>query len=170
MIYALRKDLSAFLSHLSKIPENFIIISKGQESYKSIYPAIFIYRDSELRLLEHAFSSYLNKYLSSYKAFEDASDFYQEREDIYIYYLKITDCLKSLEDILTKGRQPYKIKKNDLEKIKIPSKYFLFISGFDYEINWLKENHQLLDNIIIVAFSCKKNKKLAKLLTKIYYG
>lgn len=108
-----------------------------------------------------------------------------------IDYLKITDYLKSLEDILAKGRQPYKIKKVDLEKIKIPSKYFLFISGFDYKINWLKENHQLLDNIIIVAFSCKKkikkelkeyfllipvifikavNKKLAKLLIKIYYG
>lgn len=105
--------------------------------------------------------------------------------------MKITDCIKSLEDILAKGRQPYKIKRVDLEKIKIPGKYFLFISGFDYEINWLKENYQILDNIIIVAFSCKKkikkelkeslllipvifikaiNKKLAKLLTKTYYG
>lgn len=87
MIYALRKDLSAFLPHLSKSPKNLIIISKGQESYRSIYPAIFIYRDSESRLLEHAFSSYFNKYLNSYKASEDTSDFYQTREDIYIYYL-----------------------------------------------------------------------------------
>lgn len=191
IIYALRKDLSTFLPHLRELPKNLIIISKGQESYRSFYPGIFIYRDCELRLLEHAFSGYFNRYLSSLKTFEDTSSFYQEREDIYIYYLKITEDIKSLKDILAGGRQPYKIKKVDLEKLKVPGKYFLFISGFPYEMDWLKENYQLLDNIIIVAFGCQKkikkelkeslllipvifikalNKKLARLLTKRYYS
>ena len=170
IIYSLNKDLTEHILKLSKTPENLIIISKGSKEYDHICPNIYIYHPLKYHILEYSFSSYFNLYLKESKGMKiyietDVNDFYQEEESIYVYYLRSDENLPILKDL---SDRKFKVEILDLKQIKIPGKYFFFITGTDFEMEWIKKNHGQLENTVIVGYRCEK--KIKKELKRLNFS
>lgn len=167
VIYSLNQDLSNYILKLEKTPENLIIISKGERQYSKINPNIYIYNSLKYNKLEYSFSKYLNEYLKNLADLKscneikvgevgEVDDFYQLEDIVNIYYLKSEESFPFLKDLAVKK---YKVEEINLKQIQIPGKYFLFIKGTDFEMKWIKKNHDKLENTVIIGYKCEKKIK-----------
>lgn len=165
VIYSLNIDLEPYVNNIRNYPKNVILLSKSKENNTYMEPNIFLYRNDNFT---SSFSTYIIKLIKKNKIIEDNTytqdnDFFVGEEEVYMYYLVNNPHLS--KDFIC-GKYSCRVENLDLNRISIPGKYFLFITGNEKEIDFIKDNYNVLENIVLVAFRCKnKIKKELKRLS-----